>query len=81
MDILKVLLDCPRVVPNLKDVNRNSPLMWAIKEKKTDMVMLMIKCPRVDLRTRDRNGASLQRIARWEEVKINLNFDELLLQF
>ena len=64
-DILQVLLNCPRVDPNVKDQDGDSPLMMAIKERKTAMARLMIKCPRVDLSARDSNGATLQRIARW----------------
>ncbi len=48
------------------DQDGNSPLMMAIKEEKSILASMLIKCPRVNLRTRDRNGASLQRIARWE---------------
>ena len=67
--ILQVLLNCPRVDPNMPDQDGNSPVMIAIKEEKRIVASMLIKCPRVDLRTRDRNGASLQRIARWEESK------------
>ena len=70
--ILKILLNCPRVDPNLLDQDGNSPAMYAIKEEKRDMARLLIGCPRVDLSTRDRNGASLQRIARWEETEVKL---------
>jgi len=63
-DILKTLLNCPRVDPNQLDKDGNSPVMKAVKEEKTDLAMLLVRCPRVDLGTKDRNGASLQRIAR-----------------
>ena len=69
-DILKILLNCPRVDPNLLNKDGNSPVMMAMKEEKTDLVRLLIGCLRVDLRIRDRNGASLQRIARWEETEV-----------
>ena len=65
-EILKLLLNCPRVDLNQKDSKGNSPVMHAIKKEKTAVAMLMIKSPRVDLRTKDKNGSSLQRIARWE---------------
>ena len=81
MDVLKILLNCPRVDPNLKDQYGNSPVMEAIKMKESAMAIMMIKCPRVDLETKDRNGASLQRIARWKERKVNLIFDELIFEF
>ena len=63
-NILKILLKCPRVDPNMKDGNGDSPVMKAIKEKKVGQARLLIKCPRVDLSTKDENGSSLQRIAR-----------------
>ena len=67
-DILKILLNCPRVDLNLLDKDGNSAVMKAIKEEKLVLARLLIRCSRVDLGTRDRNGASLQRIARWEET-------------
>ena len=67
MDILKILINCLRVDPNLKDKDGNSPVIKAIKMKEPALAMMIIKCPRVDLDSKDRNGASLQRIARWEE--------------
>ena len=66
-DILKVLLDCPRVDPNLKDKEGTSPFMKAIKEEKTAMAMMMIQCPRLDLKMKDLQ--ELQMIARWVETE------------
>ena len=57
-DILKILLKCPRVDPNMKDGNDDSAVMKAIKEEEIGLARMLIKCPRVDL------GGSLQRIAR-----------------
>ena len=39
-------------------------LREAIKRKEIALARILIKCPRVDLRTKDRNGSSLLRIAR-----------------
>ena len=50
VDILKILLNCPRVDPNLLDKDGNSPVMKAVKED-TTMARLLIKCPGVDLMT------------------------------
>ena len=49
-DILKILLNCPRLDPNLLDWNGNSPVMKTVKED-TTMARLLIKCPGVDLMT------------------------------
>ena len=62
-DIVKILLDCPRVDPNKKDGNGDSPVMKAIKEEIDAMARMLIKCPRVDLGVKDRNGSSLLKIA------------------
>lgn len=63
-NILKILLDCPRVELNQKDQYGNSPVMMAIKEEKTDMAKMLIHSSRVDLGVVDGNGVSLHRIAR-----------------
>ena len=63
-EILKILLKCPRVDPNIKDGGGDSPVMMAIKMDKIALSRILIKCPRVDLRIKDRNGSSLLKIAR-----------------
>ena len=63
-NVLKILLKCPRVDPNMKDGNGDSAVMKAIKEEEIGLARMLIKCPRVDLGTKDGNGSSLQRIAR-----------------
>ena len=63
-DIVKILLKCPRVDPNMKDMNGDSPLMKTIKERRVDLARMFIKCPKVDLGTEDENGSSLQEVAR-----------------
>ena len=39
--------------------------MTAIKEKNIILARMLIKCPRVDLRVKDKNGSSLQRVTRY----------------
>ena len=67
-EILKILLSCPRVDPNLLSQG-NSPVMKAVKDEKTAIAMMLIRNPRVDLRTRDIDNNTLQKIARWEKTK------------
>ena len=67
-EILKILLNCPRVDPNLLSYG-NSPVMKAVKDEKTAIAMMLIRNPRVDLRTRDIDNNTLQKIARWEKTK------------
>ena len=54
----------PRVDPNIPDQHGDSPVMTAIKEKNIVIARMLIKCPRVDLRVKDKNGSSLQRVIR-----------------
>ena len=63
MDILQILLKCPRVDLNLKDEDGDSLIMVALKTKEIDMVKLLLKHPRVDLSTQDSQGSSLENIA------------------
>ena len=71
-DSLRVLLNCPRVDPNLEDRSGDCPVMKAIKNEETAMARMLIQCPRVDLVARERNGASLEKIARWEKIELQL---------
>ena len=64
MDILEILLKCPRVDLNTKDKNGDSLIMVALKTGKIDVVKQLLQHPRVDLSTRDGQGASLEMIAR-----------------
>ena len=63
MDILQILLQCPRVDLNMKDDNGDSLIMVALKTDKIDLVMQLLQHPRVDLSCRD-SQISLQKIAR-----------------
>ena len=44
---------------NVPDENGDTPVMLALKEGKTDLVILLASCPRVDLTTTDGEGWSL----------------------
>ena len=64
MDILEILLKCPRVDLNTKDKNGDSLIMVALKTGKIDVVKQLLQHSRVDLSTRDGQKASLEMIAR-----------------
>ena len=64
MDILQMLLNCPRVDLTLNDDNGDSLIMVALKTGRIDVVKLLLQHPGVDLSTRDGQGASLEKIAR-----------------
>ena len=64
MDILQILLQCPRVDLNMKDDNGDSLIMVALKTDKIDLVKQLLQHSRVDLSCRDGQGSSLEEIAR-----------------
>ena len=49
---------------NVPDRDGDTPLMLAIKENRRNVCKLLLKCPRVDLNMRDKNGDNLLNIAR-----------------
>ena len=40
-------------------------IFWALKNERLEMVKILIKCPGIDLKIRDRNNCSLEKIARF----------------
>ena len=57
--IVEILLRCPRVDLNCRNMIGETPIMWAMSEGKTEIVEILLRCPRVDLSCRDREGWSL----------------------
>ena len=44
---------------NVPDMRGDTPIMWALKVGKTEIVEILLRCPRVDLNCRDKEGWSL----------------------
>ena len=44
---------------NVPDMRGDTPIMWALKVGKTEIVEILLRCPRVDLSCRDKEGWSL----------------------
>ena len=44
---------------NIPDSDGNTPIMKALKANQKETVKILLRCPRVDLRCRDREGWSL----------------------
>merc|ERR1712150_109844 len=44
---------------NVPDWRGDTPIMWAFKRKETEILEILLRCPRVDLGCRDREGWSL----------------------
>ena len=64
MNMVQILLECPRVDLNFVNKYGNTPLMMAIKCDRSDIAKVMMKSPRVDMTIRDREGSSITRIPR-----------------
>ena len=60
----QLLSDDERVEWNTKNKAGDSPILYCIKNNKTEMVQILLNNPRVDLDTVDRKGKYLENIAR-----------------
>ena len=40
-------------------------IFWALNNDRFEMVKILLKCPEIDLKIRDRNNCSLEKIARF----------------
>ena len=69
LEVLKLLLSHPSLTAlslNLKDkLNGDTPVMKAVMLKKEEHVAMLAADPRVDLDNIDKQGRSLEEIARW----------------
>ena len=50
---------------NVPDSDGDTPVFKALKEDKMDILQILLKCPRVDLKIRDRNNCSLEKNVRF----------------
>ena len=66
---LKLLLSHPSLTSltlNRKDnENGDTPVMWAVKMNRLKHLKVLVADPRVDLDTTDKEGRSLEKVARW----------------
>ena len=44
---------------NVPDYDEDTPVMWALKENNSKILEILVRCPRVDLCSRDKEGWSL----------------------
>jgi len=67
--VLKLLLSHPSLTSltlNRKDnENGDTPVMWAVKMNRLKHLKVLVADPRVDLDTTDKEGRSLEKVARW----------------
>ena len=64
---------------NIPDKNGDTPILAAIKSNKIEIVRLLMKCPRVDLKIKDKNGSSLEDLARWFVNNLIFDLDSFFL--
>ena len=53
-------------------------IFWALNNERLEMVKILIKCPGIDLKMRDRNNCSLEKIARFYFKELMEDFTLLL---
>ena len=53
-------------------------IFWALNNQRIEMVKILLKCPGIDLKLRDRNNCSLEKIARFYFKELMEEFTLLL---
>ena len=61
---MKALKNVPGANWNIKDIEGDSPLMFAVKNGKTEKVSELVKIPGIDLNTTNKRGETLEKVAR-----------------
>ena len=68
-EILKILLNCPRVDPNLLSQG-NSPVMKAVKESNNEILRILLNCPRVDPNLLSQGDSPVMKAVKDEKTAI-----------
>ena len=57
---------------NERSRGEDPPIFWALNNERFEKVKILLKCPGMDLKMKDRNNCSLEKIARlvFSEIKI-----------
>ena len=50
---------------NEKVQGEDPAIFWALNNERFEMVKILLKCPEIDLKMRDRDNCSLEKIARF----------------
>ena len=71
-DDVKRLVEAGTVDWNERAEGEDPAIFWALNNERFEMVKILLKCPWMDLKMKDRNNCSLEKIARlvFSEIKI-----------
>ena len=64
LDLLRVLVACPRVDINTVDKNGLIPLMWCLKYHKVETLKILLESARVDFNVKTGIGKAIEKHAR-----------------
>ena len=69
---VKRLVEAGTVDWNERTEGEDPAIFWALNNERFEMVKILLKCPGIDLKMKDRNNCSLEKIARlvFNEIKI-----------
>ena len=59
------LVEAGTVDWNEKVQGEDPAIFWALNNERFEMVKILLKCPGIDLKMRDRDNCSLEKIARF----------------
>ena len=59
------LVEAGTVDWNEKVEDEDPAIFWALNNERVEMVKILLKCPGIDLKIRDKNNCSLEKIARF----------------
>ena len=57
---------------NERAEGEDPPVFWSLKNERFEMVKILLKCPGMDLKMKDRNNCSLEKIARLVFIEIKI---------
>ena len=71
-DDVKRLVEAGTVDWNERAEGEDPAIFWALNNERFEMVKILLKCPGMDLKMKDRNNCSLEKIARFvfSDIKI-----------
>ena len=72
------LVEAGTVDWNEKVQGEDPTIIWALKNERFEMDKILLKCPGIDLKIRDRNNCSLEKIARFYFKELMEDFTLLL---
>ena len=75
---VRLLVEAGTVDWNERAQGEDPAIFWALKNQRFEMVKILLKYPGIDLKIRDRNNCSLEKIARFYFKELMEDFTLLL---